>query len=195
MVDGSAPFSEQDEVIGGLAAEAALPTVIAVNKWDAVAKDDKTMARMEKEIRVRFKYLPFAPIIFVSALKRQRLHTLFAALSEIASQAAKKISVSLLNDTVASAQAANQPPIFNGARLKITYATQAKAQSPTFVLFCNDPKHLHFSYGRYLEKRIREAFGLTLVPVTLYFKSKNARSRGLDKAVSLRQEGYAGGND
>lgn len=190
MLDGSEPFSEQDEVIGGLAAEASLPTVIAVNKWDAVAKDDRTMAHMEAQIRSRFKYLPFAPVIFVSALKRQRLQTLFAALDEIAAQASKRISVSLLNDTISAAQAANQPPIFNGARLKITYATQAKAQSPTFVLFCNDPKHLHFSYGRYLEKRIREAFGLTLVPITLYFKSKNARSRGMESSVAMRQEGY-----
>lgn len=195
MVDGNEPLSEQDEVIGGLAANASLPTVIAVNKWDLVTKDEHTMAKMTKTIRMRFKYLPYAPIIFVSALHRSRLHTLFDVLSIITTQAQKKVSVSLLNDTLTAAQAANQPPIFNGGRLKITYATQAHGQIPTFVLFCNDPKYLHFSYGRYLEKRIREAFGFSYVPLTLYFKSKNARSRNLDTTVALKQAGYETATD
>ena len=91
---------------------------------------------------------------------------------------------------IINALTANQPPIFNGDRLKITYATQAQGQIPTFVLFCNDPKYLHFSYARYLEKRIRESFGFTNTPITLYFKSKNARNRNLDKNVAFKQEGY-----
>lgn len=84
----------------------------------------------------------------------------------------------------------NQPPIFNGNRLSITYTTQAQGQIPTFVLFCNNPDYLHFSYARYLENKIREAFGLSYVPITLYFKSKNARNRKLSKDVKFKQTGY-----
>lgn len=101
-----------------------------------------------------------------------------------------KVATSLLNDVLIKAQMQNQPPVFNGDRLRISYATQVQGQIPTFVLFCNDPKYLHFSYGRYLEKKIRESFGFKNTPITLYFKSKNARNRGLDGQIKLKQEGY-----
>lgn len=190
MIDVSKEISEQDEVIGGLAFKSSLPTIIVLNKWDAVAKNEHTMNELIKVVKSRFKYLSWAPIVFISAKEKQRIHTIFEAINQIKSQINKKVSTSLLNDVIINALTANQPPIFNGDRLKITYATQAQGQIPTFVLFCNDPKYLHFSYARYLEKRIRESFGFTNTPITLYFKSKNARNRNLDKNVAFKQEGY-----
>ncbi|MES3497497.1 ribosome biogenesis GTPase Der [Mycoplasmoides gallisepticum] len=190
MLDGSVDLSEQDEVIGGLCYEANLPTIIVVNKWDLVKKDDKTMELFKKQIRSKFKYLPWSPIIFISAKANLRIDTIFQTIKLIQAQLKIKISTSLLNDVVQKAHMINQPPIFNGNRLSITYTTQAQGQIPTFVLFCNNPDYLHFSYARYLENKIREAFGLSYVPITLYFKSKNARNRKLSKDVKFKQTGY-----
>ncbi|QZX49273.1 ribosome biogenesis GTPase Der [Mycoplasma sp. E35C] len=190
MLDGSQDLSEQDEVIGGLCMEANLPTIIVVNKWDIVKKDEKTMNLYKKQIRNKFKYLVWSPIIFISAKENLRIDTIFETIKLIKQQLNIKISTSLLNDVISKAQMMNQAPIFNGNRLSITYTTQAKGQIPTFVLFCNNPDYLHFSYARFLENKIREAFGLTYVPMTLYFKSKNARNRKLSKDVKFKQVGY-----
>ncbi|WP_027124084.1 ribosome biogenesis GTPase Der [Mycoplasmoides pirum] len=190
MIDATKEISEQDEVIGGLAFDSLIPTIIVVNKWDAVEKNEHTMNEFSKIIKSRFKYLSWAPIVFISAQKKQRINTIFAAINTIKEQLNKKISTSLLNDVILNAQISNQAPIFNGDRLKITYVTQAKSQVPTFVLFCNNPKFLHFSYSRYIEKKIRESFGFYNTPITLYFKSKNARNRDLDPNIKFKQEGY-----
>lgn len=190
MIDGSLPISEQDEVIGGLAFAANLPTIIVINKWDLVNKDTNTMNVFNKTIATRFQYLAWAPIIYISAKQNWRIHTLFTTIKLVKTQMQLKVATSLLNNVLIKAQMQNQPPVFNGDRLRISYATQVQAQIPTFVLFCNDPKYLHFSYGRYLEKKIRESFGFKNTPITLYFKSKNARNRGLDAQIKLKQEGY-----
>lgn len=190
LIDATKEISEQDEVIGGLAYKSNLPTIIAVNKWDAIEKNTSTMNEFNKVIENRFKYLSWAPIVFISAKENLRINSIFEAIDKIKSQISLKVSTSILNDVINQAQINNQAPIFNGDRLKITYATQAKAQIPTFVLFCNNPKYLHFSYARYLEKKIRESFGFLNTPITLYFKSKNSRNRNLDQSVKFKQEGY-----
>ncbi len=181
MIDGSQPFTEQDEIIGGLAYGANIPTVIVVNKWDLVKKDNSTMNQFTKMIRSKFKYLAWAPLVFISAYDNKRVHTIFETLNAIEEQLNRKISTSLLNETILKAQMMQQPPGFKGGRLNISYATQVKSQIPTFVIFVNNPKYLHFSYGRYVENRIREVFGLDKVPITLFWKDKNSRIRGGNK--------------
>ncbi|GAA5414422.1 ribosome biogenesis GTPase Der [Ureaplasma ceti] len=179
MIDGSEEFKEQDEVIGGLAYKANIPTIIVVNKWDKVAnKDSSTMSQMTKKIRAQFKYLAWAPIVFISAQDNKRIHTIFSTINTLRDEICKKISTSLLNDVILKAQMLQEAPIFKGNRVKISYATQVQSQIPTFVIFCNDPKYLHFSYARYIENQIRTSFDLQNVPVTLYWKSKNANTRG-----------------
>ncbi len=178
MIDGSEPFTEQDEIIGGLAYSANIPTIIVVNKWDLVKKDNYTMNQFTKLIRSKFKYLAWAPIVFISSFDNKRVHTIFETLDAIEEQLNRKISTSLLNETILKAQMMQQPPGFKGGRLNISYATQVKSQIPTFVIFVNNPKYLHFSYGRYVENKLREVFGLDKVPMTLYWKDKNSRIRG-----------------
>ncbi|WP_462217000.1 ribosome biogenesis GTPase Der [Mycoplasmoides genitalium] len=177
MVDGSKPISEQDEVIGGLAQAALIPVIILVNKWDLVLKNNNTTNAYKKMLKLHFKHLDFAPVLFISVLKNQRLNTIFEQLKIIQSQLETKVATPLLNDVIQQTQLYNQPPLFKGKRLQITYAVQTKSQIPHFVLFCNDPKYLHFSYARFLENKIRENFGFNSVPISLYFKSKNARIR------------------
>ena len=179
VLDGSEDFNEQDEVIGGLAFKANIPTIIVVNKWDLVKKDEKTMVKMTKLIRQRFKYLSWAPIIFISAKDKKRVHLIFDTIDEIKHQLDIKVNTSLLNEVVLRAVAHNPSKMEKGGRLSVSFASQVQGQVPTFVLFVNDPKHSYFSYERFIENTIREAFGLTYVPITVYYKSKNARIRGI----------------
>ncbi len=172
MLDGSNEFSELDEVIGGLAYKANIPTIIIVNKWDVVNKDNYTMNLYIKKIREQFKFLSWAPIIFISAKEKRRLDTIFETLELIKEEVNKKISTSLLNEIVLNAQMMQEAPIFKGGRIKISYVTQVKSQIQTFVIFCNNPKFLHFSYARYIENKIRNAFGLSNIPITLYWKER-----------------------
>lgn len=181
LLDGSEEFKEQDEVIGGLATKANIPTIIIVNKIDLI-KDisDKKINQIKNNIRNKFKHLSWAPIIFISALENKKVHNIFKTIEDIKVQINKKISTSLLNDVVLKAQMVQQAPLFKGSRINISYVTQIKSQIPSFVIFCNDPKYLHFSYARYIENQIRIAFGLDKVPITLYWKDKNARTRGIN---------------
>lgn len=179
MLDGSCDFNEQDEVIGGLAYEANIPTIIVVNKWDAIKKETQTMNEITRLVRQRFKYLSWAPIVFISAKENKRVQTIFEKIDEIHKQLTMKVNTSLLNEIVLRAAAHNPPSLFKGGRLSINYATQVQGQVPTFVIFTNDPKYLHFSYARFIENTIREAFGITMVPITIYYKDKNSRIRGV----------------
>lgn len=172
LLDGSEEFNEQDEVIAGLAYKANIPCIIAVNKWDIVNKNEYTMKEYEKKIKAKFQFLPWAPIIFISAKENKRISTLFEEIVSIRETVAKKISANVLTDAILRAQMLNNPPSFKCGRIKINYATQVEGQIPTFVLFCNNPNFLHFSYSRYLENEIRNQFGFTNVPMTLYFKQK-----------------------
>ena len=172
MIDVATGFTEQDEVIGGLAHAANIPTIIVVNKWDKIQKDSHTMSEITKKIRSQFKYLSWAPIVFISAIDKKRMSTIFDTIQKIKQQATIKIATSILNDVILKAQMMQEAPLFKGGRIRINYATQVQSQIPTFVLFCNDSKYLHFSYARYMENQIRIAFGLEIVPITLYWKTK-----------------------
>ncbi len=172
MIDVATGFTEQDEVIGGLAHAANIPTIIVVNKWDKIEKNSHTMSEITKKIRSQFKYLSWAPIVFISAIDKKRMSTIFDTIQKIKQQATIKIATSILNDVILKAQMVQEAPLFKGGRIRINYATQVQSQIPTFVLFCNDSKYLHFSYARYMENQIRIAFGLEIVPITLYWKTK-----------------------
>ncbi len=179
LLDGSEEFNEQDEVIAGLAYKANIPTIIAVNKWDAIEnKNEKSMNEYTKKIKNKFKFLSWAPIIFISAKENKRIETLFNKINEIEETLTKKFNTKVLTELVLRLQMLNSPPSFNMGRIKINYVSQVEGQIPTFVLFCNNPEYLHFSYARYLENGIRESLGLENIPITLYFKSKTDKIRG-----------------
>lgn len=179
LLDGSDEFNEQDEVIAGLAYKANIPTIIAVNKWDAIEnKNEKSMNEYLKKIKNRFKFLSWAPIIFISAKENKRIDTLFNEINNIKETLEKKFNSKILTDLIMKAQMMSSPPLFNGGRIKVNYVSQVEGQIPTFVLFCNNPEFLHFSYARYLENWLRDSLNLNNIPVTLYFKNKSNKIRG-----------------
>ena len=182
VLDGSEDLNEQDEIIGGLAFNANIPTIIVVNKWDKIKnKTSKTVDEFTKLIRNKFHYITWAPIIFISAKDNLKVNGIFKTIEKIKQQLKISVSTSLLNDVLARAEILNPPPKFKGNRFNISYVTQVNSQIPTFVIFGNDPKYVHFSYARYLENQIRNSFGFTDVPITIYFKDKNSRIRGIKK--------------
>lgn len=179
MLDGSQEFSEQDKIIGGIAYEANIPTIIVVNKWDLVKKDGHTQNEFIKMIHSKFKFLSWAPIVSISAKEKKKVQNIFKLIDDIDKQLNIKVNTSILNEVILKAASHNPPSLFKGGRLTIHYATQVQGQVPTFVIFTNDPKYLHFSYARFIENLIRESFGINLVPITIYYKDKNSRIRGL----------------
>lgn len=182
VLDGSEEFNEQDEVIAGLAHKANIPSIIVVNKWDIVKeKDEKTMNKFIKTIRIKFKFLSWTPIVFLSAIENKRINTLFNEIKSIRENLTQKFNSKILTDLVFKLQMLNSSPLFNRGRIKINHVTQVDGQIPTFVLFCNNPEYLHFSYARYLENELRKSLGLNNVPITLYFKNKTDKIRGKSK--------------
>ncbi|MGL4950226.1 MAG: ribosome biogenesis GTPase Der [Mycoplasma sp.] len=179
VLDGSEPFKEQDEVIGGLASNANIPTIIVVNKIDLISRTDEELNHLSKVIRAEFKHLSWAPIIFTSAINGKKIHNIFSTIKEISEQAKKEVPTSVLNEVILQAQMIQQAPLFKGSRINISYATQVKSQIPTFVIFCSNVNSLHFTYARYIENRVRKSFGFDKVPITLYWKDKNSRKRGV----------------
>lgn len=163
---------EQDKHIAGYAHEAGKAAVIVVNKWDAVEKDDKSMNRFTRLVREQMSFMNYAPIVFVSAKTRQRLHRLLPLVDHVAEQHAMRVQTHVLNDVIVDAVAATPPPTDKGRRLKINYATQVSVKPPTFVLFVNDPELMHFSYERYLDNRIRAAFGFEGTPIRMIIRRK-----------------------
>ena len=172
MLDATEELSEQDKRIAGYAREYNRGLVIAVNKWDAVVKDDKTMQKLEEKIRVKFQFMDFAPIVFISAKNNERVHTLVDSVLQVYLNFNRRISTSVLNDVLQDAVLLNQPPMFNGNRLKLSYATQSDICPPTFVLFVNSEKHMHFSYQRYLENQIRDNFDFVGCPIKFQLRKK-----------------------
>ena len=172
MIDGVEGISEQDTKIAGYAHEKGKATIIAVNKWDAVEKDDKTMEAMRKEIYDTLAFMSYAPIVFISALTGKRVDNLFSNIEYVASQNAARLQTGALNDVLADAMARVQPPSDKGKRLKLYYITQASTKPPTFIVFVNDEELAHFSYMRYIENQIRTAFGLTGTPVRLFTRTR-----------------------
>ncbi|MBA2870163.1 GTP-binding protein [Anoxybacillus calidus] len=158
---------EQDKKIAGYAHEAGRAVIIVVNKWDAIEKDDKTLIEFERKIRDHFQFLDYAPIIFVSAKTKQRLHKLLPMIQMVSENHAMRVQTNVLNEVIMDAVAMNPTPTHNGQRLKIYYATQVAVKPPTFVIFVNDPELMHFSYERFLENRIRDAFGFEGTPIKI----------------------------
>ncbi|NBK99307.1 MAG: ribosome biogenesis GTPase Der [Erysipelotrichia bacterium] len=158
VLDGELGIREQDKHVAGFAHEAGKGVIIVYNKWDTITKDERTMSTIEKEIRAQFPYLSYAPIAFVSALSKQRIHTLLPLIDEVHDYSTMRVQTNVINEVILDAQLMTPPPTHNGARLKIYYASQVAIAPPTFVLFVNDPELLHFSYRRFLENKLREAF-------------------------------------
>ncbi len=176
MIDGVDGFTEQDSKVAGLALEQGKACIIAVNKWDIVDKDGKTMDSYRKKLMVDFSFMPFAPIIFISAKTGQRLDRLFELINYVRTQNTMRISTGKLNDILADATARVQPPSDKGKRLKIYYMTQASTCPPTFVCFCNNAELFHFSYQRYLENQIRSTFGLEGTPVRFVIRERGDKN-------------------
>ncbi len=158
VIDGEAGIREQDKHVAGYAHEAGKAIIIVYNKWDTIDKDEMTMNQVEKEIRKQFAYLSYAPITFVSAKTKQRVNTLLPLIDEVHDYSVLRIQTNVINEVILDAQLMTPPPTHNGARLKIYYASQVAVSPPTFVLFVNTPDLLHFSYNRFLENKLREAF-------------------------------------
>lgn len=159
VIDATQGISEQDAKIAGIAHERGKGIIIAVNKWDAIEKDDKTIYKFTQEIRDVLSFMPYAEIIFISAKTGQRLPKIFEMIDMVIQNNSMRIATGVLNEIVTEATALKQPPSDKGKRLKIFYTTQASVKPPTFIFFVNDKKLMHFSYTRYLENKIRESFG------------------------------------
>ncbi len=172
MIDATEGFTDQDSKVAGIAHEQGKACIIAVNKWDAVEKDDKTMGVMRKKLMNDFSFMSYAPFIFISAKTGQRVPRLFELIKFVAQQNAMRISTGMLNDVLAEATARVQPPTDKGKRLRIYYMTQASIKPPTFVCFVNRAELFHFSYQRYLENQIRDTFGLEGTPVRFVVREK-----------------------
>ena len=173
MLDAREGVTEQDTKVAGYAHEAGKASIFAVNKWDLIEKDSKTMDRMRRDILRDLSYMTYAPILFISALTGQRVDRLFELIKYVNEQAAMRISTGMLNDLLADAIARVQPPTDKGKRLKIFYITQTGVRPPTFVSFCNNAELFHFSYLRYLENRIRGVFGLEGTPVRMVVRERD----------------------
>lgn len=175
MIDAIDGFTEQDSKIAGLALEQGKGCIIAVNKWDIAPKDGQTMDKYRKKLMNDFSFMPYAPIVFISAKTGQRVDRLFELIKYVDSQNAMRISTGKLNDILADATARVQPPSDKGKRLKIYYMTQASTRPPTFVAFCNRAELFHFSYQRYLENQIRSTFGLEGTPVRFIIRERGEK--------------------
>jgi len=173
VLDGEQGIREQDKHVAGYAHEAGKAIVIVYNKWDVVEKDDKTMIKVEKQIREHFLYLSYAPVVFVSAKTKQKVQNLFPVIENVYQYSKLRIATNVLNEVITQAQITTPPPTHNGKRLRINYVSQVAVSPPTIVLFVNDVELLHFSYKRYLENKLREAFGFDGNPIHIIARLKN----------------------
>lgn len=176
MIDAEEGPTEQDTKIAGMAHEAGKGCIIAVNKWDAIEKDDKTMSEFRKQLDLDFAFMSYAPTLFISAKTGQRIDRLFELIKYVANTNAMRIKTGVLNELLAEATVRVQPPSDKGRRLKIYYVTQPSTKPPTFVFFCNNAELFHFSYQRYLENRIRETFGLEGTPIRIVVRERGEKA-------------------
>ncbi len=172
MIDANEGCTEQDEKIAGLAPEAGKASIICVNKWDSVDKDNNTVKTFTKKVYDSLSYMTYAPLLFISAKTGQRVDKLYEHINYVRNQSAMRISTGMLNDVLADATARVQPPSDKGRRLKIYYMTQSAVTPPTFVLFCNRAELFHFSYQRYIENCLRTTFGFRGTPIRLVIRQK-----------------------
>ena len=178
MIDAAEGVTAQDERIAGLAHNSGKASIIVINKWDTLEKDDSTMKKFKKDIEIALTYMRYAPSAFVSALTGQRVDRLYEMINTVYSNSQRRITTGLLNDFLAEVTARVQPPTDKGRRLKIYYMTQTGVCPPTFVLFCNDAELFHFSYQRYIENCLREAFDFSGTPVRFVIKQKGEQPKG-----------------
>ena len=172
LIDATEGITDQDEKIAGIAHEAGKATIIVVNKWDLVEKDNNSVKEFTDKIRTSLAYMPYAPILFISAKTGQRLPKLFEFINYVNEQAALRISTGMLNDVLSEAITRVPPPTDRGRRLKIYYMTQVDVRPPSFVIFCNEAELFHFSYQRYLENKLREVFGFNGTPIRFVIRQK-----------------------
>ncbi|MEI3536350.1 MAG: ribosome biogenesis GTPase Der [Bacilli bacterium] len=172
VIDAEEGIQQQDKHVAGFAYEANKAMVIVVNKWDLVKKSETAMVEFTKKIRDEFKFLDFASIVFLSAKNKSRINTLLPEIVKAYDSYQRRVSTSVLNDIIEDAQIINPTPSFNGGRLKIYFANQVAIKPPTFVLFCNDPSYMHFSYQRYLENRLRSSFDFEGTPIKIICRER-----------------------
>ena len=175
MIDAVEGITEQDAKIAGIAHEKGKGVIIAVNKWDAIEKNDKTIYKYREKIRNTLSYMPYAELVFISAKTGLRLQRLFETIDAVVENQTLRIQTGVLNEILTEAMAMQQPPSDRGKRLKIFYMTQVAVRPPTFVIFVNDKELMHFSYTRYLENRIRDAFGFGGTPLEFIVREKKKK--------------------
>ena len=168
---------EQDKHVAGYAHEAGRAVIIVVNKWDAIEKNDRTMREYEAKIRQTLSYMPYAEIMYVSALTGQRLNKLYDMIDMVIENQTLRIATGVLNEIMTEAVAMQQPPSDKGKRLKLYYITQVSVKPPTFVIFVNDKELMHFSYTRYLENKIREAFGFRGTSLKFFIRERKEKEQ------------------
>lgn len=176
VIDGKEGILEQDKHVIQYATDLHKAIIIVVNKWDLVDKETNTMSDFTKLIRNQYKFLDYAPVCYVSALKKSRIDTIFKTLEMVHEAYHTRVKTSLLNEVIQDAQMMNLAPNFNGGRLKILYASQVSSAPPTFVLFVNNPQFMHFSYERYLENRLRETFNFDGTPINIVCRQKKGKN-------------------
>ena len=175
VISAEEGITEQDAKIAGIAHERGKGIIIAVNKWDAIEKDDKTIYRFSDKVRQVLSFMPYSILLFVSAKTGQRMEKLFELIDVVVENHSRRIQTGVLNEIITEATALNQPPSDKGKRLKIFYTTQVAVKPPTFVVFVNDKELMHFSYLRYLENKIREAFGFEGTPLKFFVRERKER--------------------
>lgn len=175
VIDAVEGITEQEAKIAGIAHDSGKGVIIAVNKWDAIEKNDKTVNKYEKDIRNVLSYMPYAEIIFISALTGQRMTKLFDLIDAVCENHSMRIATGVLNEIMSEAVAMQQPPSDKGKRLKLFYMTQVSVKPPTFVIFVNDKELMHFSYTRYIENQIREAFGFRGTPLKFIIRERSEK--------------------
>ncbi|KHE67208.1 ribosome biogenesis GTPase Der [Halobacillus sp. BBL2006] len=173
LIDAETGIQEQDKKIAGYAHEAGKAVIIVVNKWDTIDSEDKTMKEFEDKVRSDFRFLDYAPIVFLSAKTKKRIHTLLPKVLEASENHAKRVQTNILNEVIMDALAMNPSPSIKGQKLKIFYATQVAVKPPSFVVFVNEPELMHFTYERFLENRIREAFGFEGTPIKIFARKRS----------------------
>ena len=177
VIDAADGVTDQDMAVAGYAYEKGRALILVVNKWDLLEKDDTTMGKFVEEVRRRFKFLPFAPLVFVSALTGQRVAKIMTTVEEVAQEFNKRITTGQLNQGLAEFVQSNPPSMAKGRRIKFYYAAQAAVRPPTFVLFTNSPEDIHFSYERYLINCFRKKFALDRVPIRMQFKGRGKEAK------------------
>jgi len=172
MIDANDGVTDQDEKIAGLAHEAGKACIIVINKWDSIEKENSTVNNYTKEIRTALAYMPYAPIVYVSALTGQRVANIYELINNVYSESQRRVTTGMLNDLLNDATTRVQPPSDKGRRLKVYYMTQTSIAPPTFVIFCNSEELFHYSYKRYIENCIRDTFGFSGTPIKIIIRQR-----------------------